>query len=202
MKKNKLVIKIIAMMLVFSFVVGISLIHIDKSKANEIEESSVVECEENDLDGIQMTESLKEYYDNMSDMTEEEFYDVFSSETYENELENLYGTNITREDMGDSSNNSQDITNEISEDDINNIAEQVERKMPGAIKEKLGMTLEKIKQVVKKATLYVAGQVAFYGVALTICMIFPDWPTQLVKAALELSVVLVKSWNTHRNRTA
>lgn len=194
MKKNKVVKKLVAVVLIVACILGITVVHINKSKADDINDNSIVNDDVNNLDDIEMTETLREYFQDMSNMTEEEFYEVFSNEMYNNEFEELYKDNVTRSDIGDCSDvNSQNVEDEFSEEDINSITQQMENKIPSAIREKFDMNYDKLKVVVKKSLLFIAKKAVVYGIVYAVCSIFPKWSKEIVKIIVELAVVLAKN---------
>lgn len=143
MKKNKLVIKSLAVALAVASVVGISVTHIQKSKADSVSDDISVESSSED---VKMTKTFRNHYDDMSNMTEEEFCEVFSSEEYIKEFNETYSMLVTR---GGNISELQEKLQGLTENDIDNIAEEIGEKIPSAFQDGI---MEKIKEILGQLT--------------------------------------------------
>ncbi|MBE5934455.1 MAG: hypothetical protein E7262_01520 [Lachnospiraceae bacterium] len=186
--------KLLSVMLITAFVVGITISHIDKVSANSSDNSigeinvSAYELGDNFSYSELSTNTMNMYYSVLENMTQEEFEEIFTSQEYEEEFASTYET-VTRGE-GKLSQLGKKLKNASSEY-IDKVSEAIFKKLPTFIKSKYNVSKTVVKVVVKKLIEHLDNSQLTTAVLSAIIVKFTGIPIHYVKPVLDIVVHVI-----------
>ena len=178
MGNKKIFKRISSVVMVLVTIVGITTVHVQKSKANEVSNNTRERGE-----AIVCTDTLDKYWNDLETMSVEEFESIFYSEAYQREFYRNYEMVKRGESTFDKLKQKASL---ITDKYIDMVTENLFEKMPKLIKDKISIDKEQIKTIVKTVAQYLDKNDTTITTVMTVIGSLTGWKLAFVKPVLDM----------------